>query len=275
MQITFDPTNPTEAAAVRRMLAAEQWVVGQSRGEKWDFQGLFPTFGEALRACRSPDYFLGPAVVGEALPDEPVPWPGCVYPLSADTSRAPVLNPEPPAVASVETPPPPPLAPQELPVPPADAEPEQAATPPDRDAAGLPWDARIHSGTRALIADGTWRKRRGVEPEVVEQVEAELRTLVAIPPPADPAEVFKPADAPPPPPAPPAAVAPPPPPAAAAAGDPATFAELMVWLSPRLADKSVTHEQVREAVVDAGLASVENLLARPDLVGAVYRRLAQ
>lgn len=214
MQVTFDPTNPTEAAVVRRLLA-----------------------------------------------EAPEPRAIC------DTFRAPELRLDPPPAAPAEEPPPPPPAEP-------DAEPEQSATPPDRDADGLPWDARIHAGTRALVADGTWRKRRGVDEAVVAQVEAELRALVAVQPPADPAEVFKPADAPPPPPpAPPAPVAPPPPPAAAAAGDPATFAELMVWLSPRLAAKSVTHEQVRAAAVDAGLASVENLLARPDLVGAVYRRL--
>lgn len=47
--------------------------------------------------------------------------------------------------------------------------------PPSVDASGLPWDARIHSESKATVADGTWRKRRGVDPELVKQVEAELR----------------------------------------------------------------------------------------------------
>lgn len=53
--------------------------------------------------------------------------------------------------------------------------PEPPAAPPSADAAGLPWDARIHSESKATVADGTWRKRRGVDPELVKQVEAELR----------------------------------------------------------------------------------------------------
>lgn len=43
------------------------------------------------------------------------------------------------------------------------------------DAEGLVWDSRIHSSSRELNKDGTWRKRRGVDSELVKQVEAELR----------------------------------------------------------------------------------------------------
>lgn len=48
---------------------------------------------------------------------------------------------------------------------------------------GLPWDARIHAESKAIIADGTWRKKRGVDAALVTQVEAELRTLMAVPSP--------------------------------------------------------------------------------------------
>ena len=41
------------------------------------------------------------------------------------------------------------------------------------DSAGQPWDARIHSGGKSLIADGTWRLKKGVDPKLVEQVRAE------------------------------------------------------------------------------------------------------
>jgi hypothetical protein len=51
---------------------------------------------------------------------------------------------------------------------------EGAPTPPDADANGLPWDERIHSGTKALNADGTWRTKRGVDKAFVAEVEAEL-----------------------------------------------------------------------------------------------------
>lgn len=47
------------------------------------------------------------------------------------------------------------------------------------DSAGLPWDARIHSSTKELNADGTWRKRRKSKGQpddaTIAAVEAELR----------------------------------------------------------------------------------------------------
>jgi hypothetical protein len=48
-------------------------------------------------------------------------------------------------------------------------------TAPEHDAVGLPWDERIHAGSKVLNADGTWRKRRGVDDKTVAAVEAELR----------------------------------------------------------------------------------------------------
>ncbi len=59
--------------------------------------------------------------------------------------------------------------------------PEPAADPDAKDASGLKWDERIHAGNRATNGDGTWRKKRGVEPALVLQVEAELRG-VPVPP---------------------------------------------------------------------------------------------
>jgi hypothetical protein len=43
------------------------------------------------------------------------------------------------------------------------------------DADGIKWDKRIHSSSKELNKDGTWRKRRGVDDALVAQVEAELR----------------------------------------------------------------------------------------------------
>lgn len=43
------------------------------------------------------------------------------------------------------------------------------------DVDGLLWDKRIHSSSKELNKDGTWRKRRGVDDELVRSVEAELR----------------------------------------------------------------------------------------------------
>lgn len=73
---------------------------------------------------------------------------------------------------------------------------------------GLPWDGRIHAGTKGKIADGSWRKKVGVTPELTAQVEAELRAALGAPPAP---EAASPA------PIPPAPVAAPAPPAPVAA----------------------------------------------------------
>lgn len=50
----------------------------------------------------------------------------------------------------------------------------------DLDSEGLPWDGRIHSSSRQkLVKGGGWKKIRGVDPELVEKVEAELRQALA------------------------------------------------------------------------------------------------
>lgn len=65
-----------------------------------------------------------------------------------------------------------------VPVPQPEPEPQDGeptnATPPATDKNGLPWDERIHAGTKALNADGTWKKRRGVDDATVAAVTAEL-----------------------------------------------------------------------------------------------------
>lgn len=43
------------------------------------------------------------------------------------------------------------------------------------DVDGIKWDKRIHSSSKELNKDGTWRKRRGVADELVRSVEAEFR----------------------------------------------------------------------------------------------------
>lgn len=62
---------------------------------------------------------------------------------------------------------------------------------PDVDSNGLPWDERIHSGAKTLTSKGAWKKRKGVQPQMVQQVEAELRaravpTVPMAPPPPVP-----------------------------------------------------------------------------------------
>ena len=42
------------------------------------------------------------------------------------------------------------------------------------DVRGIHWDARIHSSSRTCNDDGTWRRKRGADPELVARIEREL-----------------------------------------------------------------------------------------------------
>lgn len=129
-----------------------------------------------------------------------------IAPAPADTGPTPVSVASPPVSAA------PTVVAQEPP--PADTtSPASAAV---FDSAGLPWDERIHSGSKALNADGTWRAKRGLnDPAFKARVEVELRARsAAVPPPLPRVDATPPA--PPTVPVPPAEpVAPPPVPVAA------------------------------------------------------------
>lgn len=168
---------------------------------------------------------------------------------------APAVQTEAPATETV------PLPPFALPEPPA--------TPPSVDAAGLPWDARIHSESKATVADGTWRKRRGVDPELVKQVEAELRGEV--PAAAATPEVTEPSASIPVPPAP--AVIPPPPapiPEAPPAPTPeAAPARSLADLSAAVAQGKLKMTDLIAKAQEQGCADVVALTDNPLALAAV------
>ena len=64
----------------------ELWLVGkhiQDVGDEataWEFGGVFATEDEAVAACTADEFFVFPAILGEALPDETYIMPGCYYP---------------------------------------------------------------------------------------------------------------------------------------------------------------------------------------------------
>lgn len=132
--------------------------------------------------------------------------------------------------------------------PPPPAEPVEVtnANPPQLDARGFPWDARIHSQGKTIIASGAWRDKKGVEDAVRAAVEAELRAIVAAP--AAPAPI---------------AVTPPAPPV----GNP--FQELMTFVSPLLVSKQLSQEQIQQVVIQHGVPHVGALFQRPDLIPSV------
>jgi len=143
------------------------------------------------------------------------------------------------------------------------------------DVNGLPWDARIHARTKIKMADGAWKKRRGVDLKTVRKVEAELSSSdlhigysnpeqvganmeqhqATIAPPAPP---IAPVAAPPPPPAPPANAA---------------FANLMQQVTTWVNSKLLTHEAVATAAKLYGLDHIGELHNRPDLVPGLSQHL--
>ena len=124
------------------------------------------------------------------------------------------------------------------------------------DSKGLPWDSRIHADSKGKIADGTWRKKRNLEPALVAQVEAELRQVMG----AAPAPLA------------PVAVAPVPP--IAAPGEvPADARQQFVGLvgraSAAIQGQKVSQAEVNQICANAGIPALPLLANRLDLVATV------
>jgi hypothetical protein len=199
-------------------------------------------FGQAGNAPAA--VVAAPAILPSTLPATPAVTP------NQPTSIVPIVPvPAPPIVvadtaihsASTAI-----ATPAEVPAPPTIVTPAQM---PAKDAAGLPWDVRIHSSSKALNADGTWRIKRGLNPVIKNQVEAELRAPVApampgnvpVPPAAVVAgPVTAPVVVPPAPPVTAAVTAPPPP----VDSKPASFANALIAMSAAKWSKQHMDERV-------------------------------
>ncbi len=62
-----------------------------------------------------------------------------------------------------------------------DTEGEPVPMPVKLDKNGLPWDERIHAGTKSKKGDGNWKNKRSIDPAIIAQVEAELRAAMSVP----------------------------------------------------------------------------------------------
>lgn len=51
----------------------------------------------------------------------------------------------------------------------------------ERDSKGMPWDGRIHASSKAVVADGSWRYKRGTGDTYINQIEAEIRAALGAP----------------------------------------------------------------------------------------------
>lgn len=144
-------------------------------------------------------------------------------------------------------------------------EPTSPATGVELDKAGLPWDERIHASSKALKADGYWKNKRGVDPELLKQVEAELRTVMAVPAP-EPEQSATPPTVEPPAPEQGGYVAPPQDEASSAPGDFMTLVGL-------IGQKGIGQAQIQSALDAIGVPQFGNLNARPDLIRKFWEAL--
>ena len=159
------------------------------------------------------------------------------------------------------------------------------------DSKGLPWDGRIHAESKAKIADGTWRKKRNIDPTVLATVEAELRQLMGAPaaPLAHAAIATVAAGFTPNPTSAPAVAVPPPPVVGAAPTMPAApnvapagevpqdarqqFVGLVGRASAAIQGGKVTQAEVNQICADSGIPALPLLANRLDLVATVASRI--
>lgn len=184
--------------------------------------------------------------------------------VAAQSSIAPAATTETSGAATLGVPvPPAPTTAPAAPVPTAPVAPSSHAGGVELDKHGLPWDNRIHAESKAKIADGTWRKKRNVDPGLVAQVEGELRQLMGAP--AAPVTANLPTAS-----ASPVAVPQPPAPQAPAAGDERQqFVALIGRTSAALQGGKITQDEINQCCQAVGVPALPLLANRLDLVANV------
>lgn len=250
-----------------------------------EFQASVAFGGPAPDAMAAAAFGSAPAPLAQpatVAPSIAVADPSLTVPAGTTaTTSAAMLN-------AAPVPPAPNTAPA-APAPTVLAAPSTPANGVDLDKHGLPWDGRIHASTKRKNADGSWTAKRGVDPALVAQVEAELRQVMGAPgaSPLAPAPVA-PIPAPqaatvttptagvassavavpaPPAPAPAAPVAPVPP---APSGDARQqFVGLVGRASAAIQAGKVTQAEVNQCCADAGVPALPLLANRLDLVPQV------
>jgi hypothetical protein len=218
-----------------------------------------------------------------------VPLPPTVAPSIAGAVPLPIAPEAMTANTSTATPtpafvPPAPTAPGMVAPTASAAAPTTPANVVELDSKGLPWDERIHAGTKSKLKSGEWKAKKQVEAALVASVEAELRARVAASPAPvaavqDAAAVFAAAPGVPAVPAPfvpPAApLAPAAPAAPSVSADPTTFEQLMPRITAAVTAGSIAPTAVGAACAAHGVASVVTLQTNPQFVPLVWATLKQ
>lgn len=152
----------------------------------------------------------------------------------------------------------------------------------ERDKNGLPWDERIHAGTKTKNADGGWKKKKNVDEATVAGVEAQLRAMPqsAAPllpgvPPQPPAGLPQNVSAlpgvplgVPPAPSVPAQAMP-----AASTASPSDFESLMMRVTAATAAGILPPTATGVACTAVGLPNILTLQTNPAFVGSVWQTL--
>ena len=225
----------------------------------------FTTFAEAAAALAGMDYIAIPAVRHSLRGDEiasalaarvslfgdvgyPIPFndrpdvgaPPAALPPPTDLDPAAVFG-SAVAPAPLSSPPSAP-APVAAPIAPTLQAPPVAASgaAPTLDKDGIPWDGRIHGATKALNADGTWRRKRNTADAEFEAVKVSLQQATAAQ----------------------ATAAPPP----ALAGTPITFGQLAMKYTPAIISKALPDAAVAATLAALGLTTFNQLMHAPALV---------
>lgn len=143
------------------------------------------------------------------------------------------------------------------------------------DVRGLPWDNRIHSRTKSKTANGEWKAMRGITPETLKTIEAELLQAVQAPSiieaPLE-AKTIAPASIPVPP-APIAPVAPVTPVADPIAPPQNDFPSLMHKITSNVNSGKIQSASVIKIIQEFGLPSLPVVATRPDLIPSIMARL--
>jgi hypothetical protein len=145
----------------------------------------------------------------------------------------------------------------------------------DLDKNGLPWDERIHASSRAKIADGSWRMKRGVQQHFVDEVEAQLRGQTHGSAALD-ADALKLAamGGDPGPSMPPAPPGPPAPPAAPVAGAGLTFGQLAKRVGAKITLGELTAQDLGTQMAALGFpGGLHEANARPDMWATILETL--
>lgn len=262
LEIKFDPS--TLSKAQREDLAS--FILGWDSDEEYANLGTAVTSnGETLQITSSTSGTIEPGAILTGMVNGVITESPKSAPLSAgvDPSRTAPVDTKVPISGVFGS-----LPPVPQPGLPAKTAAPQSPNPVEVDSKGMPWDERIHSSSKAKVAGGTWKYKRGVSDEEVKRVEVELRADNL-----DAAVLFTAPDG--------SAVirggtfviptgsAPPPPPATAEPDLRKEFAQLMIRVANAKGSGKITTEEVTAALAAHGVPSLPMLSTKLDQVPAV------